>query len=408
LALKAAGKKKTGLLHLEVLSSFFPAALTEGLGKISLWHGPRERFFAHWLMERACGMWARSQAFGTALNPRRPEKGENVPTSGQSSTNGKATTMTANHSSFRPTCEALEDRYLMSASPVPPGLAGAAQAFTHSPEYYSDLATNAYHHYLGRAPAGYEVAAWVNALHGGMSNAQLEAGFVASNEYVYSHASYKDWIRAMYKDLLDRSPTDQQVNSWYNQLGAWDGPGLWPQPPGTVVSEVLLQLPGNLSVSQLATAFTASPDRAAQRIQDDYQLLLHRPAVANEVQAWVALAAQQDLTNQDVLARVLNSEVYLRGHGVDCMQRHQYPDLGPAYGIFYGPGPQPDSADSYLRAFGSSGVDWLFGVYHEVLGRTPDVNGLTGWLQTLGSNDSVYSAPIFPIKLYPIVSGASP
>jgi hypothetical protein len=281
--------------------------------------------------------------------------------------------MTANERRFRPTCENLEERNLMSASPVPQSLSGAAQGLTHSSEYYSSLVTQAYQHFLGRTPAAYEVTAWVKVLGSGWTNPQMEAGFVSSPEYLTKyHGPGTDWVTAVYKDLLNRTASSQELTGLAGDLKSGASP------------------------RQLAQAVAASPERAGQRIQEDYQLLLHRAASPDEVKALLAQAGQQGESNQDALAQLLTSPEYVQGHGKAYMQQNSYPDLPNGYQLGSDGSAQAGSADSYLQGQGSSAVDWLYGAYHEVLGRTPDVPGLNAWLQALGSADHAYqnqSAP---------------
>jgi hypothetical protein len=278
--------------------------------------------------------------------------------------------MSAKYNNFRPGCEILEDRrqmsaspLLISASPVPPTLSSAAEMLTHSPESYANLVTSAYQHYLGRTPAAAEVTVWVNALTGGWTNQQMEAGFVASQEYLTKYGGPgADWVKAVYKDLLTRTPSDQEVNALVDALKS------------------------GVSPIQIAEAVASSSERGSERIVEDYNHLFNRPASKEEATAWADLAAQQGLTNQDVVAQLLSSDEYLEAHGQAYMQQHNYPKLPSGYrivndGLFH-----PGSADGYLQDHGSSAVDWLYGVYPDVIGRTPDVPGLNAWLQALASS----------------------
>jgi hypothetical protein len=278
--------------------------------------------------------------------------------------------MSAKYKNFRPGCEILEDRRQMSASPLlisagpfPPTLSSAAQMLSHSPESYANLVNSAYQHYLGRTPAAAEVKVWVNALTGGWTDQQMEAGFVASQEYLNKYGGPgPDWVEAVYKDLLNRTPSDQEVNRLVDVLKS------------------------GVSPIQIAEAVASSPERGRERIVEDFNHLFHRPASPIEAKAWADLAAQQGLTNQDVVAQLLSSNEYLNDRGPDYMQQHKYPNLPSGYQIVNDGTSHPESADSYLQDHGSSAVDWLYGVYPDVIGRTPDLGGLNAWLQALGSS----------------------
>jgi hypothetical protein len=300
----------------------------------------------------------------------------------------KEMTMSAKVNHFQPSCEALERRWLMSASPVPSALSGVAQAFTHGSEYYTRVVTGDYQHFLGRAPAAAEVASWVIALERGMTDVQLEADFISSSEFVTKNPMGGYWIDAVFRDLLNRGPKDKEYDALIRLSGGIDGDCLRPHPPGTIVNFALIDGPVKMSANQLAPAFASSPERVAQRIQDDYVLLLHRAASTAEVKAWQDTVAQHSLTNQDVLARLLISHEYEQDQGF-APQKQNYPYLPNGYVIELNGILQPGTAESYLEALASTGVDWLYGVYRDVLGRAPDMAGMNAWLQSLGSCYSV-------------------
>src|SRR5689334_11971551 len=83
--------------------------------------------------------------------------------------------------SARPRLEHLEDRL------APANLTGVADALSHSPEYYSNLIGATYQTYLNRAPATSEVSGWLAGMQNGLSDEQLEAGFIGSPEYIANH-----------------------------------------------------------------------------------------------------------------------------------------------------------------------------------------------------------------------------
>src|SRR5262245_9170763 len=107
--------------------------------------------------------------------------------------------------------EALEDRQLLSANPA---LGATAAAFTHSYEYYANRISADYRAFLGRSPATSEVNAWVQAMQRGLSDEQVEAGFVGSPEY-YAHTGNtgQAWVEGMYHDLLGRTPSQAEVGA---------------------------------------------------------------------------------------------------------------------------------------------------------------------------------------------------
>jgi hypothetical protein len=81
---------------------------------------------------------------------------------------------------------------------------------------------NDYFTYLGRTPSQPEVDGWVNNLTHGLSNENLAAGFLGSAEY-YNVASKgksdkADWVLSAVVDALQRSPTNDEFNTWEGML----------------------------------------------------------------------------------------------------------------------------------------------------------------------------------------------
>src|SRR5215469_2351927 len=100
-------------------------------------------------------------------------------------------------------------------------LAGVAAQLTHSAEYFGNIIiTPAYEKYLGRAPDAAGIAYWVGQMQNhGLTDESLEAGFIGSTEF-YNHAggTDKDWVDAMYQDLLGRAPDPSGESYWVAQL----------------------------------------------------------------------------------------------------------------------------------------------------------------------------------------------
>jgi len=198
-----------------------------------------------------------------------------------------------------------------------------ANGLTQSPEYYGNIITGAYNQYLGRAPDPAGLAYWIAQMQGGLSDEQLEAGFIGSPEFIANHGGGgAAWVQGLYQSLLGRSPQPSEVQYWVNQLAA----GMTPQ--------------------QVALGFAASPEREAQRVQADYQQYLGRAANATEVSYWVS-AFLSGASNEQVNAGFLSSPEYFQQHGGNV-------------------------------------VDWLFAAYLAVLNRQPDTDGYQYWLNQLG------------------------
>jgi hypothetical protein len=206
---------------------------------------------------------------------------------------------------------------------VPTNLPVVASALAHSLEHYQQFITHAYLTYLGRSPAASEVAGWAGLMQNGLSDEQLEAGFIGSAEYIANHGGQgAGWVIGMYHDLLGRAPAQSEVDGWVNALNN----GTTPQ--------------------QVAYGFAASAERESQRVQGDYQTFLGRPASPAEVSGWVNAFAH-GTSNEDVVAGFVGSPEYFLNRGQ-----------------------------------GSASV-WLDAAYMDVLKRSPSQGEVNYWLGEL-------------------------
>src|SRR5262249_57803766 len=75
-----------------------------------------------------------------------------------------------------------------------------------SPEHRGREVDQFYATYLHRAADASGRTFWVNALVGGMSEADVAAGFLASAEYRQAHASPTAYLFGLYADVLGPAP----------------------------------------------------------------------------------------------------------------------------------------------------------------------------------------------------------
>src|SRR5207244_226589 len=96
-----------------------------------------------------------------------------------------------------------------------------AYEVTHSDTYYASVITPIYSHYLGRAPDAAGLDYWVDRMQHGLTDEQLEAGFIGSAEY-YQRAGNTNagWVDALYRDLLGRDADAQGEAYWEARLAA--------------------------------------------------------------------------------------------------------------------------------------------------------------------------------------------
>jgi hypothetical protein len=181
----------------------------------------------------------------------------------------------------------------------------------------------AYQRFLHRTPSADEAAGWVSAMQAGLSDAQLEAGFLRSQEYLDAHGGPgAGWVSAMYQDLLGRTPDQAEVDGWVAALGQ----GASPQ--------------------DVAYGFAASAEREGQRVTANYVTLLGRRPSSAEVSGWVELFTHGLASNEDVIAGFVGSAEYWRRHSGNAR-------------------------------------DWLTSAYLDVLGRQPEPAAYAGWLPLL-------------------------
>jgi hypothetical protein len=199
-------------------------------------------------------------------------------------------------------------------------------ALVDSSENLGNIVSQDYQQFLGRAPASAEVAYWVGVMHDGMTDEQVQAGFVGSAEFFqHSGNTPQGWVDAMYQDLLNRTPDTAGEQFWVQSIAA-----------GT-------------SRAAVALGFATSAEREGIIVQNDYQKYLGRSAAAPEVSYWVN-SFTTGVTNEQIIAGFVDSAEYYK-------EQH------------------------------SNAHDWLASVYHEVLNRKPDQAGLSAWLELMRSNN---------------------
>jgi hypothetical protein len=209
----------------------------------------------------------------------------------------------------------------VAGPPTPPGnLLAVATALTHSTEYFGDVVSFAYQHYLHRGPDIMGFNGWVAALQTHqITDEGLEAGFIASPEYMNRFATTGDWIQAIYQDLLGRSASAAEVNAWVQAFNSH-----------------------TLTATQIAQQFTGSREREANRVRDDYRRYLGRLPSQTEIDQWTNAFAAGAITNEDVIAGFVGSFEYYFKHKsnnndwltsayFDLFGRSTNPALDPGY-----------------------------------------------------------------------------
>lgn len=188
---------------------------------------------------------------------------------------------------------------LFGREPDPTGLAGwsdaltrgtpysaVADSITASDEFRMGLITDAYARYLDRLPDPEGLAGWLRAMNRGLHIQQMEAGFLASQEYfdVWGGGTNAGWIRALYLDVLNREASPGEVQAWLPAI-ARDGR------------------------EQVSRGFLYSTEKLATDVDGYYQWLLRRPLDDVGRVGWVR-AIQNGVRVEVIIAGIIASDEY--------------------------------------------------------------------------------------------------
>jgi uncharacterized repeat protein (TIGR01451 family) len=201
-------------------------------------------------------------------------------------------------------------------------LNSVANAFTHSDEYLANVVIQDYLQLLHRTPSAAEVNSWVGLLKGGLTDEQVLARFASSAEYSQqTGGTDQAWVEALYHDVLSRSSDAAGMAAWLQALAS-----------GT-------------SRLNVAFAIATSIERESIVVAADYQRYLGRGPSASEAAAWVN-QLQHGMSSEQVAAAFVASDEFYRGHD-------------------------------------SSIAIWLNGAYQAVLQRAPDLSGFNAWYRNV-------------------------
>jgi hypothetical protein len=156
-------------------------------------------------------------------------------------------------------------------------------AIQGSAEYLTLQVDGMYQHYLNRAADPVGQSFWVSFLQTGGTFEQVAEGLVSSTEYYADNGGTNDgFVRGLYQDVLDRTPTDAEVDAW------------------------LVVLNAGASRNTVATLFLNSQEYRTNLITQDYETFLLRSPDPGGLETWLS-AFQAGATDQDVLAAIFGS-----------------------------------------------------------------------------------------------------
>jgi ELWxxDGT repeat protein len=177
-------------------------------------------------------------------------------------------------------------------------IASVAYAIVHSVEYYANFVIQPdYQKLLGRAADSGGLQYWTTQMQNGLTDQQLQAQFVASDEfYMAAGGTPLAWIDAIYKLVLGRAPEPAGEKYWAGYL-----------------STLIASEPGPAARLQLALVISNSQESNTNLVNDDYFHYLGRAADLAGLNYWLQQFANGE-TNEDVVADFTGSAEYYNGH----------------------------------------------------------------------------------------------
>lgn len=161
------------------------------------------------------------------------------------------------------------------------GQGAVASGILNSTESYNTIVNNLYIQLLGRTADSGGLSFWTSILQGGGTLETVEAGILASTEYINRAGS--NIVTSYYVQLLGRTPSSSELSFWNSVL--------FTQGANAVAL-------GILGSTEYRTDFTTHL----------YQQLLHRQPAAGEVAVW---ADNTSLNLLQIEAGILSSTEYL-------------------------------------------------------------------------------------------------
>lgn len=209
-----------------------------------------------------------------------------------------------------------------------------ANAITYSDEYRGRLISESYQAYLGRGPDPTGHRNWIDAMRYGLTIQQMEAGFLASDEY-YAKAggSNARWVERLYAHVLGRAASTAEVSAWSAALAR-----------------------GSEGRYEVAMGFLLSTEHLTTVVDSHYQHLLGRGIDPTGARGWVS-AIQAGYRVEAIIGGIVASDEYVvRNVGTTAIQPatpSPTPTPDPASGVMPGASNTGVPAGTVLRASGS-------------------------------------------------------
>lgn len=184
--------------------------------------------------------------------------------------------------------------FVLDSTPRLATLQAAGLSIGKSTEYYQQFVANTYGHLLGRPADVAGLIHWVTLMQlyetsnhtQGLRQAQIEAGFLASPEYLNRNGGGNEtWLRGVYYDLLGRDIDASGLQFWQAELSA------------------------GMSANAVALGISSGDERLAERASDTYLALLGRAPDPSDLVHWVA-NLRSGGTTEDISSGLVGSLEY--------------------------------------------------------------------------------------------------
>jgi lysophospholipase L1-like esterase len=163
-----------------------------------------------------------------------------------------------------------------------------AMTFAKTDEHFADLVHADYRDDLGHDATAGDVGYWLAQRHAGLTESQLNARIIASDEFYY-RAGGNDgaWLEAVYDDVLGRGAAPTSVSYWLGRLTAGGARG------------------------EVASNIVDSAEHVTHEVDSDYRLLLDQPSDAGGLAFWSA-QIEHGGSNNIVAANLAASSTYFK------------------------------------------------------------------------------------------------
>jgi hypothetical protein len=161
-----------------------------------------------------------------------------------------------------------------------------AQSIYDSAEHRGLQVDDYYQEFLNRPSDPQGRAGWVSAFEAGKSEADVQAGFLSSSEYLHQHPDPASIVNGIFGDILGRAPTTADLAFWVNVAKSSAG------------------------ASGVALGLLDSTEADTLEVTHDYEDFLGRAPDTDGLNMWLALLAQKKVTTEQVALGILTSDEF--------------------------------------------------------------------------------------------------